>query len=124
MLTLVFTILPLAFAAALLASVAWEYLSWKDRFANWSYGGARSLGAVKKHGDVGPRLAFEYNVDGTTYQGLSRYMKDTLPPKGERIDIYYDPQNPADAEWYSSGLHKSLMVGTALIALLIFWLAI
>ena len=123
MLSGLITILPVLFGLMLIAAAVWEFMTWKSKFSDWSYGGATSMGAIKKHGDVGPRLAYEFNVDGTTYEGISSYMKDILPPKGERIDIYYDPQNPSRSEWYSDGMHKFFMVFSALIGVLVLWLA-
>ncbi len=123
MLTLIFTILPVLFALALIAAAVWEFMTWRTRFADWARGRAVSRGAVKRHGDVGPRLVYEYTIDGTTHEAVSGYMKDNLPPEGEGIRIYYDPANPARSEWYSPGLHNFLMIGTGLIGVLILWLA-
>jgi len=118
------TFLPILFGLLLIASAVWEFMTWRTRFSDWSYGSAISLGAVKSHGDVGPRLAYEYNIDGTTYEGVSTYMKDALPEKGEGVHIYYDPSNPTSSEWYDGGLHNFLMIATGLIGVLVLWLAI
>ncbi len=119
-----FTLLPILLGLLLIAAAVWEFMTWRTRFSDWADGMAISLGAVKHQGDVGPHLAYEYNIDGVTYEGHSSYMKDTLPEKGEGIHIYYDPKNPANSEWYDGGMHRFFMFGTGLIGLLVLWLAI
>ena len=124
MIKMVLDILPLLIAALLIASAIWEFMSWRLKFSNWSHGVGTSLGAVKNKGDVGPRLAYEYSIDGTAYEAQSGYMKDTLPAKGEDIKIYYDPKNPSDSEWYHGSLHRYLMFGSAAIGAFILWLSL
>lgn len=124
MITGLFTILPVLLGLMLIAAAAWEFMTWRTRFSQWTDGMATSLGAVKNHGDVGPRLAYEYNIDGATYEGLSSYMKDDLPKKGQGIHIYYDPSNPTRSEWYDDGLHKYLMFGVGLLGIFLMWLAL
>jgi hypothetical protein len=119
-----FTILPLFLGIMLIAAAAWEFMTWRTRFSDWADGMATSLGAVKNQGDVGPRLAYEYVIDGTAYEGLSVYMNDSLPEKGEGIHIYYDPSNPGNSEWYDGGMHKFFMYGVGLIGVFIVWLAL
>ncbi len=124
MLSALFVLLPILFGLMLVISSIWEYMSWKERFTNWTGGMATSLGPVKEHGDVGPRLAYEYVVDGISYKGRSSYMKDRLPPTGEDIRIYYDPADPQESEWYDGGMHRFFMFGVGLIGLFIIWLAV
>ena len=118
-----FSILPLLVAVALIGAALWEIMNWRSKFSNWAFGVAKSLGAVKKEGDVGPRLAYQYTIDGKQYEALSGYMKNKLPAKGEDIKIYYDPKDPAQSEWYNGTLHVYLIFGSLGIALFIFWLS-
>ena len=118
------TLLPILLGLLLLAAAIWEFMTWRTRFTDWSNGMGTSLGAAKDHGDVGPRLAYEYNIDGISYKGVSTYMKDALPEKGEGIHIYYDPANPANSEWYDGGMHRFFMFGVGAIGVLVLWLAI
>ncbi len=120
----VLDILPLLVAALLISAAIWEFMSWRSKFANWVHGVATSLGAVKNKGDVGPRLAYEYTIDGTEYTAQSSHMKDTLPAKGEDVTIYYDPKDPANSDWYHGSLHRYLMIGSAGIGAFILWLAL
>ena len=117
-------LLPVLIGLALIAAAAWEFMTWRSRFASWSSGMATSLGASKVRGDVGPHLAYEYNIDGTQYEGRSSYMKDGVPEKGASVRIYYDPSNPNNSEWYDGGMHNFFMVGAGVIGVLILWLAL
>ena len=116
--------LPILVGLALIGAAVWEFMSWRTRFASWSSGSAKSLGAAKARGDVGPHLAYEYNVDGTSYEGRSSYMRDDLPEAGEGVTIYYDPSQPEKSEWYDSSMHQFFMFGVGLLGVLILWLAI
>ena len=124
MISALITFIPVLIGVALIAAAVWEFLTWRTRFSSWSSGKAVSLGAVKVRGDVGPHLAYEYNIDGTTYEGRSSYMKDTVPEKGESVRIYYDPADPHNSEWYDSGMHNFFMVGAGIIGAFIIWMAL
>ena len=124
MLSVLFTILPILLGLLLIAAAVWEFMTWRPRFSAWASGRAKSLGAAKHQGDVGPRLAYEYKIDGKSYEGLSSYMKDGLPEKGEDIDIYYDPRDPAKSEWYDGGMHNFFMYGVGLLGVFVIWLAL
>jgi len=124
MLPTIFTTIPILLAVALIGAAIWEFMSWRSKFSNWVHGVGTSLGAVKQKGDVGPRLAYQYTIDGTEYEALSGYMKNSLPAKGEAIRIYYDPKDPSRSEWYNGGMHRYLMLGSLGIAAFILWLSI
>ena len=124
MISALITLIPVLLGVALVAAAVWEFLTWRTRFSSWSSGRATSLGAVKTRGDVGPHLAYEYNIDGTTYEGRSSYMKDEVPEKGTSVRIYYDPLDPNNSEWYDSSMHKFFMFGAGLIGLFVIWLAL
>ena len=118
-----FAILPWLAAAVLLVCAAWEYLVWRERRANWREVMAISQGERLGRGDLAPRLAWEFELDGKRHQGLSAYMREKLPAKGERIRVYHDPANPDVSEWFDPAMHLYFMLGSAAIGLLIVWLA-
>ena len=124
MIASIFTIIPVLLGVLLIGAALWEFMSWKTRFDDWKDGMAISLGAVKKRGDVGPHLAYEYKIDGTSYEGRSGYMKDSLPKKGDSLHIYYDPADPSHSEWYDAGMHRFFMFATGLVGAGLIWMAI
>lgn len=55
-------------------------------------------------------ITFLYCVDGVTYKG-KRYVDLTYrcPQKGERIDVYYDPEKPENYACYAFGPNTQLI---------------
>ncbi len=49
-------------------------------------------------------ITFSYQVDGNEYEG-NRYIwvRYRCPKKGEEIEVYYDPENPAKYACYALG---------------------
>ena len=119
-----FNTLPLLIGPLLIIAAIWEFVSWRLKYSSWSYAYATSLGAIKQTGDVGPRLAYQFDLDGQTYEGVSSYMMNDLPEKGERLDVYFDPSNPEKSDWHHGSLHNTFMIGSALIGAYILWLAL
>ena len=124
MITIFFTGVPVVLGLIMIAASVWEFFSWKTRFGEWKRGVAKSLGAVKRKGEVGPHLAFEYTIDGVAYEGRSSYMRDDLPETGERVAIYYDPNDPAASEWFDRGMHNFFLFGVSLLGTFLIWMAI
>lgn len=124
MLSTFFTAVPILLGVVLMLAAGWEFMTWKQRFTGWRGGVATSQGARKIKGDVGPRLAYEYIVDGVNHEGVSSYMRDSLPEKGRKISIYYDPANPSASDWYDAGMHNFFMFGVALLGAFLIWLAV
>ncbi len=55
-------------------------------------------------------ITFQYSVDGVTYKG-KRYVDLTYrcPQKGERIDVFYDPDKPEKYACYAFGPNTQLI---------------
>jgi hypothetical protein len=123
MVSLIFA-MPVILGAALIVAAIWEYMYWHVRFDKWRLGVGTSRGTVKRQGDVGPKLAYEFVVDGVTHTGLSSHMRDVLPEKGRRIAVYYDPADPARSDWYDTGMHLFFVYGVAAIGAMLLWMAL
>ena len=57
-------------------------------------------------------VTFSYTVEGIAYSGkifVTPY--DRCPVKGERIDVYYDPEKPENYACYSFGRKMNLFGG-------------
>jgi hypothetical protein len=124
MIALVFHAIPWLIAGLLLLAAIWEFFIWRERFGSWREGAAISLGAREQRGDVAPRLAYEFAIDGEKHEGLSSYMHDRLPPEGEDVTIYYDPGDPSASEWFNPSMHRFFMLSSAALGLFIIWLAL
>lgn len=55
-------------------------------------------------------IHFTYRVNGTEYNGkLFINPHYRCPQKGERIDVFYDPENPRDYACYAFGPNVTIM---------------
>jgi hypothetical protein len=124
MLSTVFTAVPAILGVVMVVAAIWEYMTWNNRFDKWRLGVGTSQGAVKRRGDVGPRLAYEFTVDGVSHAGLSSHMRDVLPEKGRKVSVYYDPANPASSDWYDTGMHIFFVYGVAALGAFLIWMAL
>jgi hypothetical protein len=124
MIATVLTAIPAALGGLMILAAVWEYMTWNSRFDKWRRGVGTSLGAVKLRGDVGPRLAYEFVVDGVARTAYSSRMRDVLPEKGHKISVFYDPADPDTSDWYDVGMHLFFVYGVAALGVLLVWMAL
>jgi len=61
-------------------------------------------------------IIVEYEVDGTTYTRTSNLYTDRPKAIGERVEIKYNPDSPADMIWLeNNGLILFLIIGAAFV---------
>ena len=59
----------------------------------------------RSHGsDDSYELHYDYSVAGVSYSGSNRYSGDeTERREGERVEVWYDPENPDSASFHKPG---------------------
>ena len=68
------------------------------------------LGITEQNTQYSHYIHFTYGVTGTEYRGkLFINPNYRCPQKGERIDVFYDPENPEDYACYAFGPNATIM---------------
>ena len=79
-----------------------NYFIWRDRFANW----AQTKGKIVAVRLVPyPAVSFSYKIKGRELVGSSSYW-GRKGSEGREVTVYYNPDDPEEAEYTTPALYK------------------